>query len=131
MDGGTLRFGLALGLEQRVVDATNVAHQLMVLPRAGLATEILAQSLLTDGEADSQKLGNRLGDRERRDGDRAGRRVQADVATWNRARRGKRAQLAGPDGEIQRPQELRAEQVRVEAGERRRCCAWGRAPTAA
>src|SRR3984893_8041436 len=115
-DGGTLRFGLALRLEQRIINPTNVAHQLLVLLRVGLAAQIFVQSLLGDRKANSWNLSDRLRDCNRRYGDWTSRGVQVDVATWNRASRGKCAQLARPDGEIQRGKKFCGKQIRVKAG---------------
>src|SRR5882757_4580535 len=47
-DGCTLRFGLALGLEQRIVGAADIAHQLLIPLRIALAAEIFVQSLLSN-----------------------------------------------------------------------------------
>src|SRR5260370_32247695 len=125
LDGGALRFGLALRLEQRIISTTNVSHQLLVPLLVGLAAQIFVQSLLSDAQTNSGNLSKRLRERNRRHRDGTSGGVQVDVAARNRAGRRKCAQLAGFDREIERRQKFCSEQIGVKTG-KQRCASFGR-----
>jgi hypothetical protein len=116
VDGRALGFDLALRLEQGIVGTPDVAYNLLVRLRIGLAAQIFVQSLLRDGKSDSWNLRNRLRGCNRRHDDGTGRGVQVGVFARNRTRSGICAQLARLNGEVQRLQKFRAEQICVEAG---------------